>query len=112
MAILELLHPADAGSPNDRPTPEEIAVIARHEHLTLAEAAERGAAMLDEPWGHAAIRQMVWDRLEEVRRIGDEKEAIRLTDLYRRTCRRLTSRYDRRRSPTRKLHPFPCPDKL
>lgn len=112
MAILELQPPTQTDGCTDRPTLEEVAVIARHEHLTLAEAAERGSAMLREPWGHAAIRQMVWDRLTEVRRHGDAGEEARLAELYRRTCRRLTSRYDRRRSPTRRLHPFPCPERF
>ena len=97
-----------------RPAPEtdclardEIAVIAQHEHLTLQEAAVRGAEMLREPWGHAAMRQMVWDTLTDARRRADESATLRLTALYRRTCLRYPCPHDRRMSPTREKHPFP-----
>lgn len=88
-------------------TPDEIAVVALHEHLTLAEADRRGHAILREPWGHAALRQMVWDILLEARRRGDEAETERLSRLFRQTCLRFPNPCDRRRSPTRARHPFP-----
>ncbi|AWK89227.1 hypothetical protein [Azospirillum thermophilum] len=88
-------------------TPDEIAVIALHEHLTLTEADQRGHAMLREPWGHAALRQMVWDVLLDARRRGDETEMERLSRLFRQTCLRFPNPYDRRHSPTRERHPFP-----
>ena len=86
---------------------DEIAVIAQHEHLTLKEAAIRGAALMREPWGHAALRQMVWDTLNDARRRGNERMVAELTALYRRTCLRYPSPHDRRTSPTRETHPFP-----
>jgi len=86
---------------------DEIAVIAQHEHLTLREAAARGADMLREPWGHAALRQMVWDTLNEAKRRADEASVARLTEMYRRTCLRYACPHDRRVSPAREKHPFP-----
>ncbi len=86
---------------------DEIAVIAQHEHLTADEASIRGAAMMSEPWGNAALRQMVWDALGDARRRGDDARAAALTALYRRTCLRHSNAYDRRMAPTRETHPFP-----
>ncbi len=86
-------------------------MIAQHEHLTLREAAARGAEMLREPWGHAALRQMVWDTLNEAQRRADEAAVARLTDLYRRTCLRYACPHDRRVSPARARHPFPFHDR-
>lgn len=86
---------------------DEIAVIARHEHLTLQEAATRGREILREPWGHAALRQMVWDTLTDATRRADEPAVAQLTDLYDRTCLRYACPHDRRMSPTRERHPFP-----
>lgn len=86
---------------------DEIAVIAAHEHLTMQEATKRGAAMMREPWGHAALRQMVWDMLCIARRRAEESEIARLDDLYRNVCLRYACPHDRRSAPTRKIHPFP-----
>lgn len=94
-------------APDDVLAPDEVAVIARHEHLTLEEAAIRGAEMMREPWGHAALRQMVWDVLNDARRRGQEKCVAELTALYRRVCLHYPSPYDRRTSPARETHPFP-----
>lgn len=92
---------------DDALAPDEVAVIAQHEHLTLKEAAIRGNDLMREPWGHAALRQMVWDTLNDARRRGNEKLIAELTALYRRTCLRYPSQHDRRTSPTRETHPFP-----
>ncbi|MCG5243778.1 hypothetical protein [Azospirillum doebereinerae] len=105
MPVLELREPRAPGT--NCLAQDEIAVIAKHEHLTLEEAAARGAEMLREPWGHAAMRQMVWDTLTDARRRADESATLRLTELYRRTCRRYPCPHDRRTSPTRERHPFP-----
>ncbi len=106
MPVLDLRHAPET----DYPAPDEIAVIAQHEHLTLPEAAARGHAMLREPWGHAALRQMVWDTLADARRRADEPAAVQLTDLYHRTCLRYPCPHDRRMSPARERHPFPPAD--
>jgi len=103
MLVVELNHAPET----DYLSRDEIAVIAQHEHLTLQEAAARGAEMLREPWGNAAMRQMVWDTLSEAKRRADEAATLRLTDLYRNTCRRYPCPHDRRTSPTRERHPFP-----
>lgn len=89
---------------------DEITVIARHEHLSPREAATRGANLLREPWGHAAIRQMVWDTLTDARRRGDEEQSAALVALYHRVCQRYPCPYDRRNAATRETHPFP-PDR-
>ncbi|SMH48573.1 hypothetical protein [Azospirillum agricola] len=107
MSVLETIPDLYRAPETSQLAPDEIAVIARHEHLTPAEAAVRGAEMLREPWGHAAMRQMVWDCLCEAKRRADAAETARLTDLYRRTCRRYACPHDRRVSPTREKHPFP-----
>lgn len=103
MPVLELRR----ASETEGLAPDEIAVIAQHEHLTPQEAALRGAEMLREPWGHAAMRQMVWDTLNDAKRRADAPEILRLTELYRRTCLRYACPHDRRTSPTRERHPFP-----
>ena len=97
----------DESPTTDLLAPDEIAVIALHEHLTLKEAAIRGNDLMREPWGHAALRQMVWDTLNDARRRNNEKMVAEMTALYRRTCLRYPSLHDRRTSPTRETHPFP-----
>ena len=79
---------------------EEVAQIAAHEHLPFMTALEKGASFLHEPWGDAAVPQMVWDNLcrAEHRRPA---EAASLMTLYNDTCTRHPNPFDRRRSPTR-----------
>ncbi len=87
---------------------DEIAVIAAHERLSAQDAIRRGEALLHEPWGHAALRQMVWDLLCIARRREDMAGAAHLSALYRRVCARYANPHDRRKSPARTSHPFPC----
>ncbi|HEY0837324.1 MAG TPA: hypothetical protein VGE72_25650 [Azospirillum sp.] len=96
----------------DVPTlpPEEVAAIAEHEHLTLEEAAERAVALMSEPYGDAAIRQIVWDNLVRARQHQDPDRIHRMTDLYTRTCQRHPSPCDRRLAPVRETHPFTPPE--
>lgn len=83
---------------------DEVAQIAAHEHIPFMAALEKGASLLHEPWGDAAVRQMVWDNLccATCRSAG---EAASLTMLYNDTCTRHPNPFDRRRSPTRAVGP-------
>ncbi|MFD1628082.1 hypothetical protein [Azospirillum griseum] len=113
-------HPAWNLPEFDRPTvhhptigshelePDEIAVIAVHQRLSPAEAIRRGAELMREPWGHAALRQMVWDLLCIARRRDHDVDAAHLSALYRRVCGRFANPQDRRKSLSRSSHPFPC----
>lgn len=103
MPVLDLCRPLDTVYLAQ----DEIAVIAKHEHLTLQEAANRGAEMMRESWGHAALRQMVWDTLNDAKRRADAVAVTQLTELYRRICLRYACPHDRRMSPAREKHPFP-----
>jgi len=85
---------------------DEVAEIAAHEKLPYTAALEKGAALMDQPWGDAAIRQMVWDNLctANQRNRPDRTEA--LTELYRDTCERHPNLCDRRQSAVRPTHPI------
>lgn len=91
------------------PAPDLIAVIARHDHIKADVAAAKAIAFLQEPWGHAAIRQMVWDVLCQAKRRGQLELIDDLRDLYRRICVQYPNHHDRRTSPARITHPFPLP---
>ncbi|ANC90626.2 hypothetical protein A6A40_01155 [Azospirillum humicireducens] len=82
---------------------EEVAQIAAHEHLPFMTALEKGASLLQEPWGDAAVRQMVWDNL--YRRPHNPAEAASLMTLYNDTCTRHPNPFDRRTSPARAAGP-------
>lgn len=83
---------------------DEVAQIAAHEHLPFMTALEKGASLLHEPWGDAAVRQMVWDNLCSADR-RHAAEAASLTALYNDTCTRHPNPFDRRHSPTRVAGP-------
>jgi hypothetical protein len=83
---------------------EEVAQIAAHEHLPFMTALEKGASLLHEPWGDAAVRQMVWDNLCSASCRRPAKAASLMT-LYNDTCTRHPNPFDRRRSPTRMAGP-------
>lgn len=85
---------------------DEVAQIAEHERLPYMPALEKGAALLTEPWGDAAIRQMVWDNLCKAGRRDRLERIGELTVLYRATCERHPCPCDRRRSPVRSTHPI------
>ncbi len=75
--------------------PEEVAEIAAHEHLPFMTALEKGAALLDRPWGDAAVRQMVWDNLRAANAHRPDRVPDLMT-LYHDTCRRHPNPFDRR----------------
>lgn len=83
---------------------DEVSEIARHERMTYMAALEKGAALLNDPWGDAAIRQMVWDNLCAANRHHPDHVAA-LMMLYRDTCDRHPNPCDRRRSPLRESAP-------
>ncbi|WP_448204029.1 hypothetical protein [Azospirillum sp. sgz302134] len=85
---------------------DEVTQIALHERLPFTAALEKGAALLTNPWGDAAIRQMVWDNLCAANQLHHPGRAEALTVLYRETCERHPSPCDRRRSPVRPTHPI------
>lgn len=83
---------------------DEVAQIAAHEHLPFMTALEKGASLLHEPWGDAAVRQMVWDNLCSADR-RHAAEAASLMALYNDTCTRHPNPFDRRTSPARAVGP-------
>ncbi len=85
---------------------DEVAEIASHERLGYTAALEKGAALLEQPWGDAAVRQMVWDNLRTASHGGRAGRLHALAILYDRTCERHPGRCDRRRSPLRPTHPL------
>ncbi|MGQ9366723.1 hypothetical protein [Azospirillum sp. ST 5-10] len=85
---------------------DEVAEIAAHERLPYMAALEKGAALLRQPWGDAAVRQMVWDNLCRETRHRNLERARELTLVYRMTCQRHPNPCDRRRSPVRSSHPI------
>ncbi|HYG91894.1 MAG TPA: hypothetical protein VD978_37225 [Azospirillum sp.] len=85
---------------------DEVAQIAEHEKLPYMTALEKGAALLTEPWGDAAIRQMVWDNLCKASQRQRTDRIEELAVLYRMTCERHPSLCDRRQSPVRPTHPI------
>lgn len=84
----------------------EVAEIANHEKIPYITALEKGAALLDQPWGDAAIRQMVWDNLCRATRHHEDGRVHELTVLYHTTCEKHPSPCDRRQSPVRDTHPI------
>lgn len=74
---------------------EEVTQIAKHEHLPFMTALEKGASLLDHPWGDAAVRQMVWDNLCDANRHHSAKVQD-LMMLYHGACARHPSAFDRR----------------
>lgn len=85
---------------------DEVAQIAAHERLPFMTALEKGASFLDQPWGDAAIRQMVWDNLCAANKRHDATHTQELMVLFHATCERHPSPCDRRNSPVRESHPF------
>ncbi|WP_029009145.1 hypothetical protein [Azospirillum halopraeferens] len=85
---------------------DEVAEIAAHERLPYMTALEKGAALLQQPWGDAAIRQMVWDNLCQASGKSDDSRSHSLAVVYRMTCERHPNPCDRRRSPVRPTHPL------
>ena len=59
-------------------TPEEIAAIARHEHLPEILALELGAHLCTTPQGKESLKRMILDDIDEARERGDMKAAARL----------------------------------
>jgi len=85
---------------------DEVAQIAEHERLPYMTALEKGAALLMQPWGDAAIRQMVWDNLCKANQLQKGDRTLELEVLYRTTCERHPNPCDRRNSPVRPTHPI------
>lgn len=83
---------------------DEVAQIATHEHLPFMAALEKGASMLRQPWGDAAVRQMVWDNLCTANR-HHPADVAALMLLYHDTCTRHPNPFDRRHSRNRSTGP-------
>lgn len=62
-------------------SPEELAIIARHEHLPDIVAVEKGYTFLQKDWGNPALRQMIKDQLVEAMRRNRRDEAMALMAL-------------------------------
>jgi Family of unknown function (DUF6455) len=59
-------------------TTEEIAAIARHEHLPEIAALEMGWSLCGSPEGEQLIRRMILEDIEDARRRGEAQEAATL----------------------------------
>jgi len=79
--------------------PDEIVVVAMHEHLPPILAVGRAEAILHEPWGGPAILQMIHDEYVRAGRHGDRERADALAELYRQARRMYPRAHDRRRLP-------------
>jgi hypothetical protein len=80
-------------------TPEEVVVVASHEKVPPVVAASRVYTLLLEPWGPAAMRQMI---LDEYCRAGvrkDDRQCDRLAALYERSWSLHPGGDERRRIP-------------
>ena len=64
-------------------TADEIAAIARHEHLPEIVALELGAHLAHSPQGRRTIRNMIEDDVAVARERGDSTEAARLNLVLR-----------------------------
>ena len=64
-------------------TPEELMIIAHHEHLPDIVAVEKGYAILQKEWGNPALRQMVMDELTAAMQHGERAAAPRLMEIFR-----------------------------
>lgn len=82
-------------------SPEELSVIARHEHLPDIVAAEKGHAFLRAEWGNPALRQMLVDQIAAAIRQGDRETALSLMTQLRECCERHPGGVDRRRRDRR-----------
>ena len=83
----------------------EIDEVAVHRGLRFEEAVEAVYDMLEQPWGHAAMRQMVWDNLRDAETTEQEERAAKLRALYQQVCRRYTGHHDRRAESGRDTAP-------
>lgn len=77
-------------------TEEDVDAIAEHEHLTPMAALEKGACLLDHPWGEPALRQMAWDNLSRALATSRRQRAARLESVFSETCSRHPGGTDRR----------------
>jgi len=79
--------------------PDEIVIVAMHEHLPPILAVARAEELLRQPWGGPAILQMIRDEYVRAGRSGDRERAEDLADLYRQARRVYPHAHDRRRLP-------------
>ncbi len=77
-------------------TPEELMVIAKHEHLPDIVAVEKGYAFLQKEWGNPALRQMVMDELTDAMQHGQREAALKLIEILRDCCEKHPGGFDRR----------------
>ena len=77
--------------------PGEIDAVAEHEGLSFIVAMEKGAWMLDQSWGAAALRQIIRDDVAVAAARGASQHAQELRVTYQITDHRLPPGQDRRR---------------
>ncbi|EKV32587.1 hypothetical protein C882_2666 [Caenispirillum salinarum AK4] len=77
-------------------TPEELMVIAHHEHLPDIVAVEKGYAFLQKEWGNPALRQMMLDEVSAALRDGRKQAALELLAQLRDCCEKHPGGRDRR----------------
>jgi hypothetical protein len=78
--------------------PEEVAVVAAHEHLSDLLAMEKAHAVLQAEWGGPAMRQMIRDQIHRAARAGDRARLTALADLLDQAEALHPGGVDRRRS--------------
>lgn len=79
-------------------SPEELTIIAHHEHLPDIIAVEKGHTILSKEWGNPALRQMVLDELAAAMQAGRHKSAVELMALLRECCEKHPGGVDRRQA--------------
>lgn len=77
-------------------TPEELMIIAHHEHLPDIVAVEKGYAILQKEWGNPALRQMVLDELTDAMQHGQREAALKLMETLRECAEKHPGGFDRR----------------
>ncbi|MDR3517716.1 MAG: hypothetical protein P4M00_18080 [Azospirillaceae bacterium] len=83
---------------------DEVYAIAAHERLPAICALEKAMTMINQPWGDASVRQMIWDSVRLARDQGNDLTANRLMVVYRRACVSHNGTVDRRTDPNRRHH--------
>lgn len=72
-------------------SPEEIAAIAEHEHVSQIVALELGTCLMKTGQGRAEIRRFIEEDLNAARRLGHRRRAQELTGVLERFTARFQS---------------------
>lgn len=72
---------------------EELELMAEHEHLPFIVAVEKAQNFVDQPWGDAALRQIVGDFCDTNHKPVDGRS---VDEIYQETCAAHQNTFDRR----------------